>query len=97
MNTINIFVYMFAIFFYQNQDVQGLWITEDDETGKKKSEVLIYKEGNKVYGKIINLILPKIKANFALSVKVKIKINHRRTFDFKRLNFGDDTWDSGTF
>ena len=48
MNTINIFVCMLAIFFYQNQDVQGLWITEDDETGKKKSEVLIYKEGNKV-------------------------------------------------
>ena len=37
------FLYMFAIFFYQNQDVQGLWITEDDETGKKKSEGLIYK------------------------------------------------------
>ena len=68
MNAINIFVYVLTIFFYQNQDVQGLWITEDDETGKKKSEVLIYKEGNTVY-------YQKIKANFALSVKVKIKTN----------------------
>ena len=75
MNAINIFVYALTIFFYQNQDVQGLWITEDDETGKKKSEVLIYKEGNTVNGKIINLLIPEDKGKLCLKCKVKIKTN----------------------
>ena len=97
MNTINIFVCMLAIFFYQNQDVQGLWITEDDETGKKKSEVLIYKEGNKVYGKIINLILPEDKGKLCLKCK---GVNKNKPIEglviLKDLILEDDTWDSGT-
>ena len=97
MNTINIFVYMLAIFFYQNQDVQGLWITEDDETGKKKSEVLIYKEANKVYGKIINLILPENKSKLCLKCKGE---NKNKPIEglviLKDLILEDDTWDSGT-
>ena len=97
MNTINIFVCMFAIFFYQNQDVQGLWITEDDETGKKKSEVLIYKEGNTVYGKIINLLLPEDKGKLCLKCKGE---NKNKPIEglliLKDLILEEDTWEGGT-
>ena len=97
MNTINIFVYMLAIFFFQNQDVQGLWITEDDETGKKKSEVLIYKEGNTVYGKIINLLLPEDKGKICLNCKGE---NKNKPIEglliLKDLILEEDTWEGGT-
>ena len=97
MNTINIFVYVLTIFFYQNQDVQGLWITEDDETGKKKSEVLIYKEGNTVYGKIINLLLPEDKGKICLNCKGE---NKNKPIEglliLKDLILEEDTWEGGT-
>ena len=97
MNAINIFVYVLTIFFYQNQDVQGLWITEDDETGKKKSEVLIYKEGNTVYGKIINLLLPEDKGKLCLNCKGE---NKNKPIEglliLKDLILEEDTWEGGT-
>ncbi len=36
--------------------VVGKWKTIDDETGKEKSIVEIYKENGKVYGKIVDLL-----------------------------------------
>ena len=97
MNAINIFVYVLTIFFYQNQDVQGLWITEDDETGKKKSEVLIYKEGNIVFGKIINLLLPEDKGKLCLNCKGE---NKNKPIEglliLKDLILEEDTWEGGT-
>ena len=97
MNAINIFVYVLTIFFFQNQDVQGLWITEDDETGKKKSEVLIYKEGNTVYGKIINLLLPEDKGKLCLNCK---GVNKNKPIEglliLKDLILEEDTWEGGT-
>ena len=97
MNAINIFVYVLTIFFYQNQDVQGLWITEDDETGKKKSEVLIYKEGNTVYGKIINLLLPEDKGKLCINCKGE---NKNKPIEglliLKDLILEEDTWEGGT-
>ena len=97
MNAINIFVYVLTIFFYQNQDVQGMWITEDDETGKKKSEVLIYKEGNTVYGKIINLLLPEDKGKLCLNCKGE---NKNKPIEglliLKDLILEEDTWEGGT-
>ena len=41
----------------QAQTVEGVWVSVDDETGEKKSEITIYKEGEKVYGKISALLL----------------------------------------
>lgn len=40
---------------YKADDVLGKWNTIDDETGKKKSVVEIYKDGDKLYGKILEL------------------------------------------
>jgi uncharacterized protein (DUF2147 family) len=39
----------------QGQDIVGQWKSVDDETGKPKSIVEIYKKGDKYYGKIIKL------------------------------------------
>lgn len=41
------------------QDVMGKWKTIDDETGQAKSIVEIYKENDKIYGKIVDLINPE--------------------------------------
>jgi|TARA_B100000795_G_C22794353_1_gene438602 uncharacterized protein (DUF2147 family) len=41
------------------QSVVGKWKTIDDETGKVKSHVEIYKQGEKYFGKIIKLTNPK--------------------------------------
>lgn len=38
------------------QDVTGKWKTIDDETGKAKSVVEIYKENGKVFGKVVDII-----------------------------------------
>ena len=97
MNAINIFVYVLTIFFYQNQDVEGFWITEDDVTGKKKSEVLIYKEVNKVYGKIINLLLLEDKGKLCLKCKGE---NKNKPIEglviLKDLILEEDSWEGGT-
>lgn len=42
----------------QAQDVVGKWKTIDDNTGKEKSIVEIYKEGDKYYGKVLKLLNP---------------------------------------
>lgn len=40
---------------YKADDVLGKWNTIDDETGRKKSIVELYKEGDKLYGKVVKL------------------------------------------
>lgn len=40
------------------QDVVGKWKTIDDETGKPKSTVEIYKQDGKIYGKVIDIVDP---------------------------------------
>ncbi len=40
------------------QDVTGKWQTVDDETGKAKSVVEIYKQDGKIYGKVVEIVDP---------------------------------------
>lgn len=40
------------------QDVTGKWKTIDDETGKEKSIVKIYKENGKLYGQVVEILNP---------------------------------------
>jgi uncharacterized protein (DUF2147 family) len=42
----------------QAQSVVGKWKTYDDDTGKARSVVEIYKQDEKVYGRIVELIDP---------------------------------------
>ena len=56
------FLMLITVLFFnviQPSSVEGVWITQDDETGQKKSEVLIYQENGKLYGKILKLLLPE--------------------------------------
>lgn len=45
---------VFGGFFYAQSSL-GKWVTIDDKTGKKKSIVELYKEGETMYGKIVYL------------------------------------------
>jgi len=47
---------MVSYFSVNAQDVVGRWKSIDDETGKAKSIIEIYKKGNKYYGKIVKLL-----------------------------------------
>lgn len=40
------------------QDVTGKWNTIDDNTGKARSVVEIYKQNGKIYGKIVEIVDP---------------------------------------
>jgi len=58
-NNLLIVLTFFCVNFASAQDVFGTWKTIDDATGEAKSFVEIYQEGNKVYGRIVELINPK--------------------------------------
>jgi len=45
------------------QSIIGKWKTIDDETGKEKSIVEIYKKGDNYFGKIVDILDPAKKKN----------------------------------
>ncbi len=47
---------LFSYFGMSAQGVIGKWKSIDDETGKAKSIIEIYKKGDKYYGKIVELL-----------------------------------------
>jgi uncharacterized protein (DUF2147 family) len=47
---------MVSYFSVNAQDVIGRWKSIDDETGKAKSIIEIYKQGDKYFGKIVKLL-----------------------------------------
>jgi len=47
---------MVSYFSVNAQDVVGRWKSIDDETGKAKSIIEIYKKGDKYFGKIVKLL-----------------------------------------
>ena len=49
---------VFAVITGSAQDVLGKWKTIDDETGKAKSIVEIYKQDGKIFGKVIEILDP---------------------------------------
>lgn len=40
-----------------SQDITGTWATIDDNTGKKRSIVEVYKKDNKYFGKVVDMFL----------------------------------------
>ena len=65
---IHLLIY-FSLIQLQPISVEGLWITQDDESGKQKSEVLIYKDNGKLYGKIVRLLLPEDQGKICVNCK----------------------------
>ncbi|MDA9984593.1 DUF2147 domain-containing protein [Flavobacteriaceae bacterium] len=51
-----LFSFLFAL---QTPTVEGTWVNIDDETGVKKSEIILYVEDGKLYGLIERLLLPE--------------------------------------
>ncbi|MEJ6557840.1 MAG: DUF2147 domain-containing protein [Flavobacteriaceae bacterium] len=50
------FSFLFAL---QTPTVEGTWVNIDDETGVKKSEIILYVQDGKLYGRIERLLLPE--------------------------------------
>ena len=69
---IHLLIY-FSLSQLQPLSVEGFWITQDDESGKQKSEVLIYKDNGKLYGKIVSLLLPEDQGKICVNCKGKDK------------------------
>lgn len=83
--------------FTQTPSIEGTWITQDDETGKKKSEVLIYKENGKLYGKITKLLLEEDQGKKCIKCKGTNKDQPiEGLVIIKALEFDDESWDDGT-
>ena len=82
---------------YQTSQIEGIWITEDDETGKKKSEVLLYKNEGKLYGKILNLLLEEDKGKLCVNCKGENKnLAIEGMVIVEGLELNGKTWEEGT-
>lgn len=78
------------------QDVTGKWKTIDDETGKAKSIVEIYKEGDKYYGKIVEMLTEENKDGICRTCKGKYENkNIIGLVILKDLVKDDDEYDDG--
>ncbi len=85
------------VFSVQSDPIEGTWVTQDDETGKQKSEVLIYKEDGKLYGKITKLLLPEDQGKKCVNCKGANKDQPiEGMIIIKDLELDDDTWEEGT-
>jgi len=51
-------IFCSPLFGFGQSDIFGKWKTIDDETGKEKSIIEIFKKDGKAYGKIIELLNP---------------------------------------
>ena len=97
MILINTLIFFILSFSTQTATIEGTWITQDDETGRQKSEVLIYKENGKLYGKITKLLLPEDNGKKCVNCKGKNKDQPiEGMVIIKDLTLEDDTWEDGT-
>jgi uncharacterized protein (DUF2147 family) len=97
MILINTLIFFILSFSTQTATIEGTWITQDDETGRQKSEVLIYKENGKLYGKITKLLLPEDEGKKCVNCKGKNKDQPiEGMVIIKDLTLEDDTWEDGT-
>ena len=97
MILINTLIFFILSFSTQTVAIEGTWITQDDETGRQKSEVLIYKENGKLYGKITKLLLPEDEGKKCVNCKGKNKDQPiEGMVIIKDLTLENDTWEDGT-
>ena len=91
-----LFTYM-LVNSYQTNQIEGVWITQDDETGKKKSEVLLYKNEGKLYGKILNLLLEEDKGKLCVNCKGENKnLAIEGMVIVEGLELNGKIWEEGT-
>ena len=93
---VTLFIYI-LINSFQSNEIEDVWITQDDETGKKKSEVLLYKNNGKLYGKIINLLLEEDKGKICINCKGENKnLPIEGMVIVEGLKLNGKTWEEGT-
>ena len=93
---VTLFIYI-LINSFQSNEIEDVWITQDDETGKKKSEVLLYKNNGKLYGKIINLLLEEDKGKLCVNCKGENKnLPIEGMIIVEGLMLNGKTWEEGT-
>ena len=91
-----LFIYI-LINSFQSNEIEDVWITQDDETGKKKSEVLLYKNNGKLYGKIINLLLEEDRGKLCVNCKGENKnLPIEGMVIVEGLKLNGKTWEEGT-
>jgi len=66
-------LFLSFLFALQTPSVEGTWINIDDETGVKKSEITLYVEEGKLYGRIERLLLPEDQGKICSNCKGKDK------------------------
>ena len=62
-----------VLFSFQPSSVVGTWVNIDDETGVEKSEIILYIEDGKLYGRIERLLLPEDQGKLCVNCKGKEK------------------------
>ena len=55
----------------QTPSVEGTWVNIDDETGVAKSEIELYIEQGKLYGRVLRLLLPEDQGKKCVNCKGK--------------------------
>ncbi len=87
---------LLAYFNINAQDVTGKWKSIDDETGKPKSIIEIYKDGDKYYGKIVQLLTEENKDGVCRTCETKYKDkNIIGLVILKDLEKDGDTYEDG--
>lgn len=61
------------LFLVQPDNVVGTWVNIDDETGVEKSEIILYIEDGKLYGRIERLLLPEDQGKLCVNCSGKEK------------------------
>ena len=90
-------ILLFHLFNPQGDSIEGVWVTQDDETGVKKSEVTIYWENNKLYGKITKLLLPEDQGKKCVECKGEDRGKPIEGMIIVRdLIYADDNFEDGT-
>ncbi len=87
---------LFSVSFINAQSIVGKWKTIDDETGKAKSIVEIYKKGDQYFGKIVELL---IKPASETCVKCKDDRKNQSLVGLeiiRDMELDDDEYEGGT-
>lgn len=53
----------------QTPSVEGTWVNIDDETGQAKSEIELYVEEGKLYGRVLRLLVPEDQGKKCVNCK----------------------------
>ena len=97
MVQLNLLILSICFSLFQQSAIEGVWITQDDETGKKKSEVELYQKNGKLYGKIVGLLLQEDQGK--VCVKCKGTDNNKPLVGLiivKGLSYEDSAWQNGS-